>query len=215
MTTIKNTFSILFKDTNPVRERLLGLGATMNGLIKVKLGRPMLKVLLLLPPVIGLKRNLSLIKVTITYLAYVHALYKGGSTRFVVVYLKACHTLLQQHLGGQRLSDTGPFGARVSRTRGGLPRVIPVLHRKRIQSGDLLIIRYWLSLFCLYRILDMKGKLNLRTIVEPSTADPKVVADFSKFVPIFWAGLKVFLGWTSVPIAAVGGLVSPTPGRNE
>lgn len=211
MQTIKNTFSILFKDTNPVRERLLGLGATMNGLIKVKLGRPMLKVLLLLPPVIGLKRNLSLIKVTITYLAYVHRLYKGGSMRFVIVYLKACHTLLQQFLGGQRLSDTGPFGARVSRTRGGLPRVIPVLHRKRIQSGDLLIIRYWLSLFCLYRILDMKGVLNLRTIVEPSTANPKVVADFSEFVPIFWSGLKVFLGRTLVPIVEKVAKGGPIP----
>lgn len=162
----------------------------MNGLLKVKLGRPMLKVLFLIPTVLGIKRNLSLVKVLITYLASVHRLYAAGGMRFVVIYLKACHTILQQSIGGQRLSDVGPFGARVSRTRsGGLPRLIPSLHRKRIRAGELLVIRLWLSLFSLYRILDIPGKIKLSTITDESTAKPEVIASFSEFVNIFWGGL--------------------------
>jgi hypothetical protein len=195
MTNTLQQFWTSYKDTNPVRERLLGLGATMNGLLKVKLGRPMLKVLFLIPTVLGIKRNLSLVKVLITYLAYVNRLYKKGGMRFVVIYLKACHTILQQSIGGQRLSDTGPFGARVSRTRaGGLPRVIPSLHRKRIRSGELLVIRLWLSLFSIYRILDIPGKVKLSTITDESTAKPDVVKGFTEFVHTFWGGLSILFG---------------------
>lgn len=194
MTTNLKQFFASYKDTNPVRERLLGLGATMNGLLKVKLGRPMLKVIFLIPTVLGIKRNLSLVKVLITYLASVHRLYAAGGMRFVVIYLKACHTILQQSIGGQRLSDVGPFGARVSRTRsGGLPRLIPSLHRKRIRNGELLVIRLWLSLFSLYRILDIPGKTKLSTITDGSTAKPEFIEQFSNFVDTFWRSLWFLL----------------------
>lgn len=167
----------------------------MNGLLKVKLGRPMLKVIFLIPTVLGIKRNLSLVKVLITYLASVNRLYKGGGMRFVVIYLKACHTILQQSIGGQRLSDVGPFGARVSRTRaGGLPRVIPSLHRQRIRNGELLVIRLWLSLFSLYRILDIPGKIKLSTITDESTAKPDVIKEFNRFVNTFWGQLAILFG---------------------
>lgn len=195
MTNNLKQFFASYKDTNPVRERLLGLGATMNGLLKVKLGRPMLKVIFLIPTVLGIKRNLSLVKVLITYLASVHRLWRGGGMRFVVIYLKACHTILQQSLGGQRLSDVGPFGARVSRTRSrGLPRLIPSLHRARIQKGELLVIRLWLSLFSLYRILDIPGKIKLSTITDESTAKPEVIKEFCKFVNTFWGQLAALFG---------------------
>jgi hypothetical protein len=190
MTTNLKQYLASYRDAGPVRERLLGLGATMNGLLKVKLGRPMLRVIFLIPVVLGIKRNLSLVKVLITYLAWAHRLYKGGGMRFVVIYLKSSHTLLQQSLGGQRLPDTGPFGARVSRTRsGGLPRVIPVLHRRRISNGDIPTIRLWLSLFSLYRILEIPGKAKLSTITAPSTASPKVIENFKTFIGSFWESI--------------------------
>jgi hypothetical protein len=189
MSTIFNDLTTLFKSANPAKERLLGLGGTLNGLIKVKLGRPMLKILVLLIPVIGLKSNLSLIKVLITYLRFVHELYCGSGMRFTVIYLKACFVLLQQSLGGQCLPDVGPFGARVSRTRGGLPRAIPSLHRERIRKGEKLIVRLWLSLFSLYRILDIPGTVKTSTITDPSTMKkgPGTAArNIFNFVPEFW-----------------------------
>jgi hypothetical protein len=186
-----------------VKERLLGLGSTLNGMLKVKLGRPFLKVLFLLPPVVGIKRNLSLVKVLITFLAHVHRLSKASGLKFTVIYLKTCHTLLQQALGGQRLSDTGPLGARVTRTRNssrGLPRIIPSLHRIRIRNGELAIIRLWLSLFSIYRVIDIKGKMKLSTITAPFSGQFKIIDEMIPFLKYFWAGLGDLLHWRSHPI---------------
>lgn len=172
--------------------RLLGLGRSIGAMAQVKLGRPLLKVLFLITPVVGIKRNLSVVKVLITFAANVYRLSKKGGLRFGVIYLKASSTLLQQAIGGQRLSDLGPLGARVSRTKaGGLPRLIPAIHRKRIRGGDRQCIQFWLSLFSLYRVLDIPGKVNLKTITSPSTADLGLLGEFSRFaINCFWPWIK-------------------------
>lgn len=169
------------------RKRLSQTMGSVNGMLKVKLGRPVLKLLFLIIYVLGIKRNIGVVKVLITYASAVYRLMRKGGPRFTVIYLKACTSLLQQSIGGQVLPDTGPFGARVSRTRGGLPRIIPALHRKRIRKGELLIIRLWLSLFSMYRILDLSGKVNLETIRAPSTADLSLEGEFKQFVDHFWS----------------------------
>jgi hypothetical protein len=201
MTNNLKLHSNLFKAGSAVKERLLGLGSTLNGLLKVKLGRPFLKVLLLLPPVVGVRRNLSLVKVLITYLAHLHRLQKQGGFKFLVIYLKACYVLLQQSVGGQRLGDSGPLGARVSRTRsGGLPRVIPVLHRKRIREGETAIIKLWLSLFSVYRVLDIKGKVKTASITEPFTGRLGLIDELYEFIGTFIDGLKEVAGGRGGPI---------------
>lgn len=197
---LKQTSS-LFSTGSAVKERLLGLGSTLNGLLKVKLGRPFLKVLLLLPPVVGIRRNLSLVKVLITYLAHLWRLQKHGGFKFLVIHLKTCHVLLQQAIGGQRLSDTGPLGSRVSRTRsGGLPRVIPVLHRKRIREGETAIIKLWLSLFSVYRVIDIPGMVKTASITSPFTGRFELIDELISFVKIFTTGLQEVAGTRGGPI---------------
>jgi hypothetical protein len=151
----------LFSKMSDQRKRLSPLMGSVNGMLKVKLGRPVLKLLFLLVPVLGIKKNIGIVKVLITFASFVYRLMKKGGVRFAVIYLKACSTLLQQAIGGQVIADTGPFGSRVSRTRGGLPRVIPAIHRKRIRNGESIVIRLWLSLFGLYRVIGLAGKVNL------------------------------------------------------
>jgi hypothetical protein len=56
-------------------------------------------------------------------------------------YLKVCYVLLQKELGGDHLVDTTVLKTRVSRTRKGLPRIIPVVHRNEIRSGNRVVIR--------------------------------------------------------------------------
>lgn len=190
MTNNLNQTTNLFQTGSAVKERLLGLGSTLNGLLKVKLGRPFLKVLFLLPPVVGIRRNLSLVKVLITYLAHLWRLQRDGGFKFLVIYLKSCHVLMQQAIGGQRLKDTGPLGSRVSRTRsGGLPRVIPVLHRKRIRSGETAIIKLWLSLFSVYRVVDIPGKMKLASITAPFTGRFDLIDELYGFMGHFTEGL--------------------------
>jgi hypothetical protein len=151
-------------------------------MLKVKLGRPAVQHILGCVGLLGRRVNLSVVKVVITTVATFHKLYKHGGIRFLVIYLKACSSMLQQAVGGQRLYDLTPFGARVGRTRSGLPLIIPALHRARIRRGECWAIRFWATLFGLYRVLEFPGKVKLSTITDGSRMDPYLIYEFSQFV---------------------------------
>jgi len=123
---------------------------------------------------------------TIEFGRYVVHLQRSGGWAYVVKYLKACTVLLQQASGGQRIAATQELGAAVSRTQGtGIPRVIPAVMRKSIRSGDPWTIRIWLSFFQLYRVIEIPGRLKLRSIT-----------DGSAMMPSFLKGWILFLnGW--------------------
>ena len=57
------------------------------------------------------------------------------------LYLKSCQVLLQQSIAGYKVSDITELKSRVSRTKAGLPRIIPSEVRKRIRNGDIQSIR--------------------------------------------------------------------------
>jgi len=162
--------------------RLLSSYASLGAMLKVKLGRPAVSHILGCVALLGRRVNLSVVKVVITTVASYHRLYKHGGIKFLVIYLKACSSMLQQVIGGQRLHDLTPFGARVGRTHSGLPSIIPALHRARIRSGETWAIRFWATLFGLYRILEFPGKVKLSTITDPSRMDLSLLYEFSQFV---------------------------------
>jgi hypothetical protein len=115
--------------------RLLASYASLGAMLKVKLGRPAIPHILGCVALLGRSVNLSVVKVVISTLAKYHRLYKHGGMKFLVIYLKASSSVLQQVVGGQRLHDLSPFGARVGRRHNGLPSIIPALHRASIRSG--------------------------------------------------------------------------------
>lgn len=69
-------------------------------------------------------------------------------------HLKSCNILLMQYLAGWKHKSSQCLGPSVARTHSGIPRVIPLQDRRSIRSGDKICIRFWLSLFQLYRVLD-------------------------------------------------------------
>lgn len=85
-----------------------------------------------------------------------------------MMYLKGCSVLTQQYVGGMRIPNPRDVGPAVSRTRGGLPRIIPAQQRLLIRKGDPEVIRLWLSLFNIYRVLNAKHKLKTDTILHGS-----------------------------------------------
>nr|UJQ92536.1 MAG: putative RNA-dependent RNA polymerase [Mitoviridae sp.] len=86
----------------------------------------------------------------------------------LVLWLKACHVALMKGIpGSSPMKDSRPLGAFVSLSRGGLPRVIPKLHRLAIKRGDASLIRLWLSLFGLYRVLKYPAPIRTDTITRP------------------------------------------------
>jgi hypothetical protein len=90
---------------------------------------------------IGISINSSVIKVICSFIFFCVRFVRKGSIKQLVLYLKACTIVLQKFIAKEQLRDLSPFKVRVSRTRSGLPRIIPALHRARIRNGDKLIVR--------------------------------------------------------------------------
>jgi len=151
-------------------------------MLQVKLGRPAVRHILGMVALLGRRVNLSVVKVTLTTLATLYNIRKKGGSKFLVIYLKACYSILQQYIGGQRLHDLSPFGARVGRTHSGCPSIIPAIHRRAIRAGDSWTIRYWLTIFSLYRVLDCMPVLKVSTITAGSTMESQLGYEFSQFL---------------------------------
>jgi len=124
------------------------------------------------------------------YGAFIVRLRKSSGSRGVVIYLKGCHVLLNQVAGGQRLDNPRRLGCAISRTRSGLPRVIPILHRRMILSGDKWTVKIWSSFFWLYRVLDTKGKIKLSSITKPFEVSHVILREWVwwliQFLPLFF-----------------------------
>jgi hypothetical protein len=158
----------------------------LSAKIRVKAGRPMVNFILRMLPAMGIVLSLSRVKVVITFLGHCWTLQQKAGMRMLVIYLKASYVVMQQSLGGQRLDDMSPLGTRFARTKGaGLPKVIPALDRKLITGGNTSLAKFWLSLFSVYRILDIPGKIKLSSITDPSSMKPAVLTAWKDFVPVF------------------------------
>lgn len=80
--------------------------------------------------------NRSHVRISRAFTVTVAAFGRRSSRKQTVLYLKTCQILLQQVVAGQYTKDLSPFGARVARTKRGLPRIIPRVIRSRIMIGD-------------------------------------------------------------------------------
>nr|UJQ92613.1 MAG: putative RNA-dependent RNA polymerase [Mitoviridae sp.] len=109
----------------------------------------------------------STVRVLITFLSHCSQLARKSGLRFLCIYLKTQYVNLQQSIAGHPLHDLTPLGARVSRRGGGIPACIPILHRIWIRKGSHFHVRFWLSLFSIYRVIEFPGKVKLATITDP------------------------------------------------
>jgi len=70
-----------------------------------------------------------------------YRLFRLSGRKGLVLYTKNCYILTMQSVGGHRLHATHSLGMSVKRDRGGLPKIIPREHRRRIRQGDKAILR--------------------------------------------------------------------------
>jgi len=126
-------------------------------------------------------RNLNLVISRINALTIKNG--KVGITK----YLKVCSVCLQQAIGGHILKDVGELGMRISRTNSGLPRIIPAQHRALIKQGNPGIIRLYLTIFALYRIIMIPAKVKLESISDPTTGTNLHIIDHyaAHFIKLF------------------------------
>lgn len=103
----------------------------------------------------------------------------------LVRYLKAAGISFQQSLGGHRVADCSKLGARLARTKGGIPRFVPAEYRILIRNGDPRAIRLTLTLINIFRILEFKGSVNTATITALSTAHGGLDRFLEGLIPLF------------------------------
>lgn len=88
----------------------------------------------------------------------------------LVLYLKSCSVCLQQAAAEHLLNDLTPLKYRISRTKGSkLPRIISVRHRLIILNklpGRYILVRFYLTLFSLYRLIYFQPIEDLSSITD-------------------------------------------------
>lgn len=100
---------------------------------------------------------------------YVLYMNKKHGSEFVVAFLKAGQLAISKKVANNRVKTLREINPDLPLPRlvNGLPSIIPVSDRVLIRSGCSSVIRYWLTLFSLYRIISIPGKLKLNTITDP------------------------------------------------
>jgi len=91
-----------------------------------------------------------------------------------VKYLKACTLCLSKFVAGQPLSTLRTLEPDLNLPRliYGLPAIIGTRDRRSLRSGNLRVMRMYTTLFSLYRVISIPGKLKLNTITDPFIGNP-------------------------------------------
>lgn len=92
---------------------------------------------------------------------------KHQGDRGLAIHLKASSLIFMRALAGHRLENPRLAGAAVSLSSSGYPRWIPCQMRLRVLQGDRKVIRFYLGLCTLSRVLPFRGPLTIKSIVEP------------------------------------------------
>jgi hypothetical protein len=127
---------------------------------------------------------------TITHL---HDIQRSQGNKGLVLYLKTCTVALQQAASGYILSDIGTVSkVRISRNGSGLPRIIPSNHRRIILSNQVYkypLIKFYLTLFYLYRLITFEGKGDISSIIKGNIKGYMGKLDWDYFAKLFQSHL--------------------------
>jgi hypothetical protein len=152
---------------------------TINGLILRNKGRALIGLILKLVRGVRPRASKSVVRQVSAFSFRCYRISKHSGLKGLVLYLKASQVLLQQSVGGYRVVDLSELKVRPKRNRSGVPLIIPAGVRTLIsQKRDIPSIKLWMTLLGLYRILEFKGTLSLKTITDTGQ-------DISSFLPVW------------------------------
>lgn len=173
--------------------RLENIMAYLSAMIQVKLGRPLVSFVVSQMRFVVNGMTKGYVRVIITFLAHCSRIARAQGVAGLVLRLKAYYVTLAQCIAR---APTLPTTPRFSRGRGGLPSVIPILHRiEIIRHGNPKVLRFWFTLFALYRVLEFPGVIKISTITKPGPSLDQFLPEWSNFVfNHFWPAL-IKNGW--------------------
>jgi hypothetical protein len=155
---------------------------------------------MVVPLVVG-KTSTSWAGAALCFAKYVRSIVRHQGTRGLVLKLKALQIMTMQSLSeGTRYSGRRLGGGAISVTGSGLPRVIPVAHRHAIRRGSRIHIQFWLTLFGLYRILEIRPVWKLGSITETGRTPEQLRRTVGREdITIFWSALVELIGERGIP----------------
>jgi len=106
-------------------------------------------------------------------------------SEFVVKYLKACNVSLQRYLGGKPLKsmrEIEPCLPLPGLTKAGLPKFIPLRDQRELGKLTVSVVRWYLTIFSVYRIISCPPKLKLESITNPFTGSPESLDQVSTWL---------------------------------
>lgn len=109
---------------------------------------------------------------------------KNHGSMYVIKYLKACQLALQKSIAGHPFSTLREIepDLPLRRLSNGLPAIIPKYDREAIRAGRPSVIRWWNTIFSLYRVLQVPGTMKLGTITDPFCGDPVATAKIGSVI---------------------------------
>lgn len=149
--------SVISKRTNQFNDLL-----TRNG------GRGLINYFLRIVSLIYPRLSSLLVIQVVMFTRFCFKMRRHRGSKGLTLYLKACQVLLQQSIGGYKVKDLTELKVRPKRNRYGSPLLIhrsvrPFIHK----MNDEKVIRFWMTLLGLYRVVNFKGSLKLSTITQP------------------------------------------------
>lgn len=101
---------------------------------------------------------------------------------YTVKYLKACQLAIQKKVAGaplRSLREVEPDLPFPRLSKSGLPTIIGTVDRASICNDSYRIIRLYLSIFSIYRIIKIPFTPKLNTITEPFKGSKMHLSDFN------------------------------------
>jgi hypothetical protein len=148
-----------------------------------------------LPIIVG-SSTLGFVKACFVFTRFTVRLVRRQGYKGAAKYFKAATLLLMKYCGNDNLLATIKAGHCVKITRRGLPKIIPVQHRRRIDQGHGIVVRFWLSLFSIYRVLTFKGTVSISTITTPGKVlTSTFLSDWDMFLEHFWKLIDEITGY--------------------
>lgn len=150
----------------------------------------------------NIKKATSRIRLYHKFGQYLLVMNKRHGSTYVVKYLKACNLAVSKFLASQPLSslrELEPDLPLPRLSKSGLPAIIGTRDRRSLADNSVKVIRLWLTLFSLYRVIIIPAQAKLNTITDPYSGSQETLKDIEDWMQLnaavvlqhFMSGLRV------------------------
>jgi len=132
------------------------------------------------------RKILPKIRLTARFISYLLSMNRRHGTTYVVKYLKASQLAVQRYLAGNPLKSLRELEPDLPLPRlssRGLPTIILSRDLALLGNKGEAVCRFYLTMFSLYRIIEIPAKVKLSTITDPFKGSSDFLQNFIAGVP--------------------------------